>query len=241
MSIFIFILIHWYASLFFQSLFHHRYAAHGMFTMSRNWEKVFHIGCFITQGSSYISAYAYGLMHRLHHAHTDTPADPHSPQNSPNVFTMMWQTRTNYFNLYTGATPADAKFKKGLPQWEAFDRMAHNYYTRLAWVSIYVLIYCMLATAWWQFLFLPVTLAISPLQGVAVNWWAHRFGYRNFRMNNTSRNILPIDILFWGEAFHNNHHMHPSRPNNAMRWFEWDMGYQAMRVLEKVRIIKIKR
>lgn len=36
--------------------------------------------CFIlvafTQGSSYISAYTYGLMHRLHHAHIDKAEDP---------------------------------------------------------------------------------------------------------------------------------------------------------------------
>lgn len=87
---------------FFQSVFHHRYAAHNLFTMSRFWEKVFYFGCFITQGSSYISAYTYGLMHRLHHAHTDKPEDPHSPHNDPNPFVMMWTTRNNYFNLYIG-------------------------------------------------------------------------------------------------------------------------------------------
>lgn len=92
MAIFVFIIIHWYASLFFQSVFHHRYAAHNLFTMSRFWEKVFYFGCFITQGSSYISAYTYGLMHRLHHAHTDKLEDPHSPHNDPNPFVMMWTT-----------------------------------------------------------------------------------------------------------------------------------------------------
>jgi stearoyl-CoA desaturase (delta-9 desaturase) len=211
-----------------------------MFTMSRGWEKVFHIGCFVTQGSSYISAYTYGLMHRLHHAHTDTPEDPHSPHNNPNVFAMMWETRTNYYGLYKGTISADEKYTKGLPEWRAFDNLAHTYWSRLLWVCIYVGIYLLLATSWWQFLLLPVTLAMSPLQGVAVNWWAHRFGYENFKMDNTSKNILPVDILFWGEAYHNNHHKHPTRPNNASKWFEWDMGYQAMRGMQKLGIIKIR-
>src|SRR5215467_6483535 len=79
MIILLFFIIHWYSSLFFQSIFHHRYAAHGMYTMSKFWERVFYIGCFITQGSSYISARAYGILHRLHHAHTDEAEDPHSP------------------------------------------------------------------------------------------------------------------------------------------------------------------
>src|SRR5688500_5776147 len=79
MAIVFLLIIHWYSSLFFQSVFHHRYAAHAMFTMTKGWEKAFYIGCYLTQGSSYISAYAYGIMHRLHHAHTDTIEDPHSP------------------------------------------------------------------------------------------------------------------------------------------------------------------
>ena len=240
MAILLFIIIHWYLSLFFQSVFHHRYAAHGLFTMSRGWEKVFYIGCFITQGSSYISAYTYGLMHRLHHAHTDTEEDPHSPQNSSNVFAMLLDTRNNYIDLHLGKTPADDKYKKGLPEWKSFERFAHNWITRVTWMIIYVAAYAWLATYWWQFLFLPITIAIGSVQGAAVNYYAHIYGYRNYKMNNTSRNILPFDIIFWGEAYHNNHHMHPSRPNNATKWFEWDMGYQAIRVMNRLGIIRLK-
>jgi len=241
MALLLFIVIHWYCSLFFQSVFHHRYAAHAMFSMSKGWERVFYIGCFLTQGSSYISAGTYGLMHRLHHAHTDTEEDPHSPSNTPNVFAMMWETRNNYINLYTGKTTADDKYKKGLPEWAAFDKIVHNWIMRVIWIAVYIAIYAYLATAWWMFLFLPLTIAMGSFQGVAVNWWAHRFGYENFKMNNTSKNILPFDIIFWGEAYHNNHHKHPTTPNNATRWFEWDMGYQAMRLLHKLKIIRITR
>jgi stearoyl-CoA desaturase (delta-9 desaturase) len=208
--------------------------------MSRGWEKVFYIGCFLTQGSSYISAYTYGLMHRLYHAHTDTPDDPHSPQNSPNMLMMMWDTRNSYFDLYSGNTDAEDKYKKGLPDWPGFEKIAHNWIARVAWIAVYVLIYAWLATAWWQFLFLPVTIIMGSLQGAAINWWAHRFGYENFTMTNTSKNILPFDLVFWGEAYHNNHHQHPTRPNSAVRWFEWDMGYYAMRLLDKIGIIQMK-
>jgi stearoyl-CoA desaturase (delta-9 desaturase) len=33
--ILVFFLAHWYVSLFFQSFFHHRYAAHAMFVMKK--------------------------------------------------------------------------------------------------------------------------------------------------------------------------------------------------------------
>ena len=147
MVIAIFLVLHWYTSLFFQSVFHHRYAAHGLFTMSKFLEKVFYWGCFITQGSTYISANTYGLMHRLHHANTDTVNDPHSPGNSSNIFTMMWQTRTNYYNLFTGKTLTDDKYKKDLPQWIWFESFAHNWATRIAWLIAYTVFYLLFATA----------------------------------------------------------------------------------------------
>ncbi|MBL7718670.1 MAG: fatty acid desaturase [Flavipsychrobacter sp.] len=239
MGIFLLLIIHWYASLFFQSVFHHRYAAHGLFTMSRGWERTFFVGCFITQGSSYISARTYGIMHRLHHAHTDKPEDPHSPENTPNLFAMMWDTRNNYKDIHTGKTEVAEKYKKNLPQWDSFDRFAHSGITKALWVVLYIALYMVLATEWWHFLFLPLTLAMGAFQGAVVNWWAHRFGYANFKMDNTSRNILPFDLFFWGEAYHNNHHRHPSSPNNAHRWFEWDMGYFAMRTLHRLQVIRL--
>ena len=72
MAILIFFLAHWYLSLFSQTFFLHRYAAHQMFTMSKGWEKCFYVFTYITQGSSFLSPKAYGIMHRLHHAYADT-------------------------------------------------------------------------------------------------------------------------------------------------------------------------
>ena len=46
---------HWLLSVFFQSSFQHRYAAHRMFTMSPLTERVFHMLVYLVQGSSYLS------------------------------------------------------------------------------------------------------------------------------------------------------------------------------------------
>lgn len=203
-------------------------------------ERLFYIGCAITQGSSYISATAYGKMHRLHHTHTDTEEDPHSPDNTPNLFTMMWLTRNNYFDIYKSVTPVEEKYAKDLPRWDAFDSIFHNMFTRMIWITAYTTFYIIFATHWWMFLFLPFTIAMGSFQGAAVNWWAHRFGYVNYPMDNTSKNILPLDFIFWGEAFHNNHHQFPGRPDNSVKWFEWDMGFQTMRLLHAFKLIRIK-
>src|SRR4030095_4900650 len=148
MAILIFLVLHWYTSLFFQSVFHHRYAAHNAFIMRRGWERAFYISCLITHGSSYISAYAYGIMHRLHHAHTDKPEDPHSPSHTQHALHMMWVTRNNYFNIFIGKTPVDEKFKKNLPAWPEFEKIVHTFPMRVLFGTAYLAFYIFFATAW---------------------------------------------------------------------------------------------
>ena len=99
MAIVAFFIGHWYLSLFTQTFFHHRYSAHQMFKMNKFWEKVFFILSLIFQGSSYLSPYAYGILHRLHHAYADGFRDPHSPSNDKNIFRMMWKTKLIYSKI----------------------------------------------------------------------------------------------------------------------------------------------
>src|ERR1700755_3430675 len=89
----------WYVSLFAQTFFHHRYASHGAFEMSQFWERFFFVFTYLAQGSHYMSPRAYAIMHRLHHAHTDTEHDPHSPNFSHNMFAMMWRTSKRYSSI----------------------------------------------------------------------------------------------------------------------------------------------
>ena len=77
--IFLFLILHWYLSLFGQTFFLHRYAAHKMFTMSKAWEKFWYVYTWVMQGSSYLNARAYAILHRMHHAYSDTEKDVHSP------------------------------------------------------------------------------------------------------------------------------------------------------------------
>lgn len=241
MHFFIFLTAHWYLSLFFQSFFHHRYAAHQQFSMGRGWEKFFFVCCFITQGSSYISAYAYALMHRLHHEHADTDKDPHSPYYAKGVFKTLLQTRNSYAAIFSGKTMVPDKYKKDIPRWDRFDHFAHNWITRLCWIAVYIAIYARLATHWWMYLFLPFTIMICSVQGFAVNWWAHKFGYSNKAGNDHSKNILPLDLIFWGEAYHSNHHYYPGRANYGIRWFEIDPGYYVIRIFDKLNVIRLKQ
>ncbi|RFS26696.1 acyl-CoA desaturase [Chitinophaga silvatica] len=239
MAIFIFFAALWYLSLFSQTFFQHRYAAHGAFTMSKGWEKFFFIFTYITQGSSYMSPRAYAIMHRLHHAHTDTEHDPHSPSNSSNIFSMMWDTRSAYQQILHHEENVDVKYTKNLPLWKNFDKFANSAFSRLLWVAGYTSFFIAFATSPYQYLLLPIVVSMGAFHGAIVNWFAHKYGYINFKLKNTAMNLLFFDILMLGESYHNNHHKHPSSVNFGQRWFEIDPTYYIIRFLSFIKVINV--
>lgn len=241
MPILIFFAAHWYLSLFTQTFFLHRYAAHRMFTMGPWTEKVFYVLTYLCQGSSFLSPKAYGIMHRLHHAYADTERDPHSPKYSANLADMMWKTKNIYNDILNDRLPLEPKFKKGVPDWKFMEWLGDRWTSRLAWGVGYSLFYIYFATAWWQFLLLPIHYLMGPVHGAIINWFAHKWGYINFKVNDTAKNLLPVDFLMFGEAYHNNHHKLGGRANFGVKWWELDPAYPIILLLNAVGIIKLKR
>lgn len=241
MAILIFFILHWYISLFCQSFFLHRYAAHRMFTMSPFWEKSFFIISGFAQGSSYLSPYVYGVLHRMHHAFADTEQDPHSPKYSKGVFGMMWKTWIVYSSIKKGSAEVEPRFQKDVPRWDKFDRIPDSWVVRLLFAAFYVWFYVEFATQWWMFLLLPIHFFMGPVHGVIINWFAHKIGYTNFKVKDTSVNLLPVDFLMLGEAYHNNHHKHSTNPNFGKRWFEIDPVFPVVRIFHFLGIIKVAK
>ena len=101
MAILIFFRAHWFLSMFMQTFFLHRYAAHRMFALSRFAERFFYLLTFVSQGTSFLVPRAYAVLHRMHHAFSDTAQDPHSPHFFTGPLRMMWQTKLVYAALVT--------------------------------------------------------------------------------------------------------------------------------------------
>ena len=77
--------------------------------------------------------------------------------------------------------------------------------------------------------------AAGVINGVG-HWW----GYRNGETRDQSRNISPIGILIGGEELHNNHHLDPASPRLSLRWWEFDIGWFYIRVLQSLRLASVK-
>ena len=236
-----FFFAHWFLSLFFQTFFLHRYASHKMFKMNIFWERFFYMGTFIAQGASFLNPRAYAIMHRMHHAYSDTEKDPHSPHFIKDVWGLMIQTKNIYLNYLLYKTEPEPQFRDRYPTWAFIDRIGDLWITRLCFVSLYITFYVIFAPHWLFFLLLPLHFLMGPLHGAIVNWCGHKYGYSNFDNHDHSRNTLPIDFLMLGELFQNNHHKKPNDVNFAQRWWEFDPSYPVIKTLHWLRIIRLRK
>src|SRR5205085_1669605 len=158
-------------SVLFQSLFQHRYAAHRMYDMPKRTERVMHFLAFLVQGSSYLNPRAYAILHREHHAFSDTDHDPHTPWLHSNAMSMMWKTKKRYSDYAHGRAQPEPRFDGGCPDWPWLEDLADAWPTRIAFGMLYSVFYLSFATHWWQLAFmLPFHFVMGPVHGAIESW-----------------------------------------------------------------------
>jgi stearoyl-CoA desaturase (delta-9 desaturase) len=176
-------------------------------------------------------------VHRKHHANCETPNDPHSPQ-IVGIRKVLWQGA----ELYAQAAHQPeilAKYGHGTPN----DWLERNVYTRHAWLGITimavidVLLFGALGITVWavQMMWIPI-FAAGFINGLG-HWW----GYRNYECADASKNIVPWGILIGGEELHNNHHTFASSAKLSSRWWEIDIGWWYIRLLQLIGLVKVKK
>ncbi len=241
MIILLFFIAHWFLSLFSQTFFLHRYSSHKMFTMNKFWERFFYFFTFITQGASFLNPRAYAILHRMHHAYSDTEKDPHSPHFFKDVWHMTMETKDIYLNYVQHKVEPEKAFRGGYPEWKTLDKISDSWIVRISFGLLYVLFYVLFATSWWMFLLLPIHFFMGPIHGAIVNWCGHKYGYSNYDNDDHSKNSLPLDFLMMGELFQNNHHKSPNSINFAKKWYEFDPTFPVIKMMDWIGIIKIRK
>ncbi|MDI9238210.1 fatty acid desaturase [Lysobacter sp. LF1] len=179
----------------------------------------------------------WAAIHRKHHAKCETEEDPHSPQFK-GIDTVMWRG-VELYREARGQREDIEKYGKGCPD-DWIERHLYTPYatfgpTLLAFISFALFGFMGLAVWALQMLWIPFWAA-----GV-VNGLGHWWGYRNFETTDTATNLTPWGFWIGGEELHNNHHAFPSSAKFALRKWEFDIGWSAIKVLEKVRLAKVLR
>ena len=176
-------------------------------------------------------------IHRKHHAKVETPDDPHSPQTR-GIRTVLLRGAELYREESKIQETLD-KYGHGTPS----DWIERNVYTPFSWQGVALMLIIDLAlfgpigaTIWAvQMLWIPITAA-----GI-INGIGHYWGYRNFACADASMNIVPWGILIGGEELHNNHHAYGTSAKLSSRWYEFDIGWMYIRILESMRLATVRK
>ena len=177
----------------------------------------------------------------MHHAHTDTEEDPHSPSNDANILVMMWKTKNIYQDINEQRILVAPQFLNGVPKWKNFDLFAGSKISRILWIAAYLVFFLFFSSSWWEWMLFPLTFLMAPVHGAIINWFGHVYGYVNFKMKNTSKNLFPFDFLMMGEGYHNNHHKNANNANFGVKWHEIDFTFLIIKVLDAFGFISLKK
>ncbi|MBV8657262.1 MAG: fatty acid desaturase [Burkholderiales bacterium] len=216
------------------TIFLHRHQAHRALDLHPIPSHFFRFWLWLTTG---MVTKEWAAIHRKHHARCETPEDPHSPQvlGLKKVFF----EGSELYRAEAKNAETMEKFGHGTPD----DWLERNLYTkRSVWGVVTMAVIDGLlfgANGIWiwavQMIWIPVTAA-----GI-INGVGHYFGYRNFECEDASTNIVPWGILIGGEELHNNHHTFGTSAKLSNKWFEFDIGWLYIRILETLGLAKVRR
>jgi stearoyl-CoA desaturase (Delta-9 desaturase) len=178
--------------------------------------------------------------HRRHHAFSDTENDCHSPRmhgaSLAGQLKGLWHAHFGW--MLKGEITNVPMFAKDLLQ-DSVVTTLNRYYN--LWVLLGLVIPAAIGAiapgGWagamegllWGGLFRiffvhQITWALNSLN--------HVFGVRRYASNDHSRNIGWLALLTLGEGWHNNHHAYPSSARFGHKWWELDLGFGLIRVLQ---------
>jgi stearoyl-CoA desaturase (delta-9 desaturase) len=227
------LLLHWVTGGIGICLGYHRLFTHGSFSTYRpvRW-LIAWLGGLAGEGS----CIHWVANHRQHHALSDQPGDPHSPHAGAWWSHVIW--------TFCSLTPDQ---KRAMQQRWAPDLLKQPVLrfldrTFLLWHFLFGLALFGLGYAW-----------NGPLMGCSFVVWgvfvrlvfvlhstwfvnsaSHIWGYRNYETTDNSRNNWWVALLTYGEGWHNNHHAYPRMARHGHRWWELDLTFLTIRLLQAV-------
>ena len=216
------------------TIFLHRHQAHRALTLHPAVSHFFRFWLWLTTAQV---TREWVAVHRKHHAKCETAEDPHSPQTRGIARVLFGGLGLYQAECRNAETLAE--YGKGTPE----DWIENRLYSRhrnlglllmlaidavlMGWVGVIVFAIQMLWIPFW---------AAGVINGIG-----HYWGYRNFETPDASRNIVPFGILIGGEELHNKHHAYSHSARLSNRWWEIDLGWIYIRLLEKIGLASVKR
>jgi stearoyl-CoA desaturase (Delta-9 desaturase) len=217
------------------TIFLHRHQAHRALDLHPIASHFFRFWLWLTTG---MVTKEWAAIHRKHHAKCETTDDPHSPQIY-GINRVLWGGVFLYVKESYNRETLE-RYGHGTPD----DWMERNVYTRHPILGLTLMGAVDLAL----FGLVPGALILLT-QIVWIPFWAagvingigHYFGYRSYGCADASTNIVPWGILIGGEELHNNHHAFASSAKLSSKWYEFDIGWMYIRIMETLGLATVKK
>jgi stearoyl-CoA desaturase (delta-9 desaturase) len=217
--------------------FYHRYFSHRAFRTTRPAQFVFAFlgNCSLQRGPLWWAAH-----HRDHHRDSDGPQDPHSPVRDGFLWSHFgWWTAkhnipTRIENIRDFARYRELRF---LDRFDIFAPVAlgalmwglghalHVWAPGLGTNGLQLFVYALVSTI----VLFHATFTINSL--------AHVWGTRRFETGDQSRNNAFLALITLGEGWHNNHHHHAHSVRQGIYWWEIDLTWYGIKLLEACGIV----
>ena len=217
------------------TIFLHRHQAHRALDLGPIPSHFFRFWLWLTTG---MVTKEWAAIHRKHHAKCETVDDPHSPQIL-GINRVLWGGVFLYVKEARNQETL-ARYGHGTPD----DWMERHIYSANPKSGIVI---C-LALNMLLFGIVPGA-ALWVVQVIWIPFWAagvingvgHFWGYRNYASADASKNIIPLGIFIGGEELHNNHHTYATSAKLSSKWYEFDIGWMYIRILESLGMARVKK
>ncbi len=217
------------------TVFLHRHQAHRALDLHPLASHFFRFWLWLTTG---MVTKEWAAIHRKHHAKCETEDDPHSPQIL-GINRVLWAGVFLYVKEAYNRETLE-RYGHGTPD----DWIERNLYSRFAVMGLTLMGVVDVAL----FGIVPGVLVLAT-QIVWIPFWAagvingigHFWGYRNWGTEDASTNIVPWGILIGGEELHNNHHAYATSAKLSNKWYELDVGWMYICILEALGLAQVKK
>lgn len=211
--------------MFFITAGYHRYFAHRSYSTSRVFQFILAFG---GSTATQKGPLWWAGNHRLHHRHTDTIRDVHSPIKGIAFSHIGWIM----------ASHADPTPTESIADFARYPEL--RFLNSHDWIGPWALaVSCALIGGWsgllWGFFLSTVLLWHTTF---LVNSAAHLWGTRRFATDDSSRNNALVAILTMGEGWHNNHHHMAYSARQGIKWWEIDVTWYLLKVLSWFRVVR---
>jgi fatty-acid desaturase len=173
-------------------------------------------------------------QHRLHHAESDLPADPHTPHHGllwSHLLWMFWKDPPELDSLRLTKDLLRDPVHRWIDRWSRAFNLLFAGAVFLAAESLGA------DGVTWVVWCVCVRGVVIFHATWSVNSLGHAVGYRNYETPDDSTNNLFVALLSFGEGWHNNHHADQRSARHGHRWFEVDLTYSLIRLLGRLGLV----